>query len=166
MQKKMRDIIDEVLKCSVDNKKVFGDYIAATIFKRNKNALYLNCTERSAYCLCSVNNETERNESILFVFELLSVLHELEEQHLIFVIPSTSNQGIFLFYEGKQFIWSGQDPEKDIIDAENTVLIRNDSSISITSNTGQELLTGVELPDFCIDQIGYYFSNIIQIEFI
>ena len=24
--------------CNVDNKKVFGDYIAATIFNRNKNA--------------------------------------------------------------------------------------------------------------------------------
>lgn len=161
MPQKMQDIIDEILKCSVDNKKVFGDYIAATIFKRNKNALYLNSTERCAYCLCSVNNEAERNESVLFVFELLSVLHELEEQHLIFVIPPTSNQGMHLFYEGRQFIRSGQDPEKDIIDEENTVIIKSDSNISIVSNAGQELLTGVKLPDFCIDQIGYYFSNII-----
>ena len=161
MPQKMQDIIDEILKCNVDNKKVFGDYIAATIFKRNKNALYLNSTERCAYCLCSVNNETERNESVLFVFELLSVLHELEEQHLIFVIPPTSNQGMYLFYEGRQFLRSGQDPEKDIIDEENTVLIKSDSNISIVSNAGQELLTGVKLPDFCINQIGYYFSNII-----
>ncbi len=161
MPQKIQSLIDKILKCSIDNKVVFGDYIAATIFKRNQNALYLNSAENCAFCFYSVNNESDREEGVLFILELLSVLHKLEEEHLIFVIPATSNQGPYLFYEGKQCLKAGQDPEKDVIDEENTALRKSNDSISIVSKTDQELLKGVMLPDSCINQISYYFSNII-----
>lgn len=161
MPQKIQSVIDEILKCSVDSKEIFGDHIAASIFKCNQNALYLNSAEKCAYCFCSVNNESERREAVLFILELLSVLHELEEKHLIFVIPAVSNQDMYLFYEGKQYLKAVQDPEIDIIDEENTALKKSENNVSIVSNTDQELLIGVRLPDSCINQISSYFSNII-----
>lgn len=100
----------------------------------------------------------------LFVYyqltELLSVLRELEENHLIYTFPQELPDSYVLYYEGKQDDRRMQQVSHISI-GPSLILQRNSNGDYDICKDGRPILTGKELPSIVFNDLKHFFSAIV-----
>lgn len=143
MDKIVQKVIERISNIDVANEvELLGDIICDILFETNKHAFYIEQdSDRVSILLPIVRNKAQEQKEILLFTELLAVLEDLKNNHLIYVSKDTVDNEQF-FYQGKVFFDKDQRP--------NVYKIANNVSLSVPAEgeltlieNGRVVMSGV-----------------------
>lgn len=162
MESITKEAIKAIAELGINNSQTLGELFSRIYFKKDQYALFLDETNQTVELLIAIKDNNRDNVTGFFyqLTELLSVLRELEENHLIYTFPQELPDSYVLYYEGKQDDRRMQQVSHISI-GPSLILQRNSNGDYDICKDGRPILTGEELPSIIFNDLKHFFSAIV-----
>jgi hypothetical protein len=104
MRKEIQETLKIINKTSISSNQTLGILLSNVLF--SKMAVFCNAKGDTFLLSSKLNNESIKNG--LLITELVSVLHDLEESHSVYVTESIGRRSEFLLYNGYKCVTQTQ----------------------------------------------------------
>lgn len=161
MEQITQDAIKAIAALGISNNQSLGDLLTPIYFKKDRYALFLNYEKQTVELLIPPN-KNHQNSIIRFFYqltELLSILRELEANHLIYILPQESTDSM-LYYESKQDYCKTQE-DSVISIGPSLSLKRNPDGDHFIYRKEQQIMNSKELPSIVFSDLRYFFNAIV-----
>lgn len=162
MESITKDAIKAIAGLKISNSQSLGEILTHIYFKKNSYALFLNETGQTVELLIATKENNQDNVTSFFyqLTELLSILRELEENHLIYTFPQELPDSYVLYYEDKQDDLKMQQVSQISI-GPSLILQHNSNGHYDICKNGRPILSGNELPSIIFNDLKHFFSAIV-----
>ena len=162
MEQITQNAIKAIAALEISNNQSLGDIHTPIYFKKDQYALFFNSENQTVELL--ISSKKNNQDSVIRFFyqltELLSILKELEANHLIYVLPQESTEPCILYYQDKQdFVLTQVDSAISI--SPSLCLQCNPDGSHIIRRNKQQILNGNELPSIVFNDLRYFFNAIV-----
>lgn len=157
-----KEAIKAIAELGIDNTQTLGEILTRIYFKKNRHALFLEETNQTVELLIALKENNKDNVTRFFyqLTELLSVLRELEENHLIYTFSQEHPNSYVLYYEDKQDDCKMQQVSQISI-GPSLILQQNSNEYHDIYKDGVPILKGNKLPSIVFNDIEHFFSAIV-----
>lgn len=160
MEAENRNIIKAITELSITSQDKLGDIIAPILFKSDTCALYLSRKTNDIELLVPTNEKERSYEMFWLLTELISLLHELEFKHLIYVVRQ--NEDIFSeFYYQEKKDYKKTQINSEIKINDICVLRTEDNGLHAVYKNGSRILLGVVGPSAIYNDLMYFLNSIV-----
>lgn len=160
MQEINKKVIKAIAKQSINDYKKLGEVIAPFFFRSNECALLLNIQNKTVEVLSVTTTDENVVKFFYQLTELLSILHDLNNNHLIYVLPQEIDSTSEFYYQKKT------DYSKSLLDSaikinsSNILKLMPDGTHSVFEGSKQ-ILKGYCYPSVLYDDLMYFFNSIV-----
>lgn len=160
MDVKNKNIIKTIAKLDITCQDKFGDIIAPILFKSGTCALFLSRETKKIEILVPINDKKKHYEMFWLLTELVSLLHELETKHLIYVIRQIEDVFSEFYYEEKKDYKITQTDSE--IKINSTCILRAEENyLHTVYNNDSQVLFGIEGPSALYNDLMYFLNSVI-----
>lgn len=160
MDTKCKRAIKIIAELSITCSDRLGDILAPIFFENDKCALFLCRENRSVEILVPTNDEKKQFEVFWLLTELISLLRELENKHLIYVICQAEDHFSEFYYQGKNDYRTTQINSVIKISNSDTLHEEKNGLHSVYKNDNL-ILSGVIGPFAIYDDLIHFLNSIV-----
>lgn len=159
MEKITKSVVNAINSLDANNNKSLGEIITPIYFRCNHSALFLDTETQHLEILLPPDSHIQATTIFKQLTELLSILRELQTNHLIYTI-STPSSSTPLFYEGMQDFKSTTLPLTYNI-APSLTLRTNATGIHTIYRDNKLILQGFRLPSPICKDLATFLNAIV-----
>ena len=160
METKSKKAIKTIAELSITCSDKLGDILAPILFEDDKCALYLCRENRSVEILVPTNDKERQFKMFWLLTELISLLRELENNHLIYVVCQTEDYLSEFYYQGKDDYRTTQIDSVIKINKSDVLQEEKNGLHSVCRNDNQ-ILSGVIGPSAIYDDLMHFLNSIV-----
>ena len=161
MENKNKKAIKAIVNLSITNPDRLGDILTPILFENKKCALFLSRQNKNVEILVPVNNKKQEQFQIFWLLtEFISLMHDLENKHLIYVIQQAEDHFSEFYYQGKKDYSQTQINSTIKINDSCTLRVEKDGQHAIYEN-GNQILLGIIGPSAIYNDLMYFLNSIV-----